>query len=50
MLNDLLGFDPMHVPAKGVPGFGAGSGASSVMFGFLKHLWYTGEQSQALAR
>lgn len=50
MLHGLLKFDPMKVPARGVPGFGAGSGAPSVMFGFLKHLWYTGDKSQALLR
>lgn len=50
VLHGLLKFDPMKVPARGVPGFGAGSGAPSVMFGFLKHLWYTGDKSQALLR
>ena len=50
VLHGLLKFDPTQVPSKGAPGFGAGSGAPSVMFGFLKHLWYTGEQKQGLLR
>lgn len=50
ILEQLLRYNPLTVQSAGIPGFGAGSGNPSVMFGFLKHLWHTGEQEQALAR
>jgi hypothetical protein len=44
---------PVHVffstPA-GQPGFGAGSGAPSVMLAYCKHLWNSGERREALSR
>ena len=50
MLVELLRYDPLAVQQAGAAGYGAGSGAPDVMFGFLKHLWHTGEQQQALFR
>lgn len=46
--RQLLQYDPLTVP-KGQRGFGAGSGAPTVMYGYLKHLWMT-ESSHSLAR
>lgn len=46
--RQLLQYDPLTV-AKGQPGYGAGSGAPTVMYGYLKHLWVT-ESSHSLAR
>ena len=48
-LRTLLGYDPTTVPA-GQPGYGAGSGAPELMFGFLKHLWATQSRQDALQR
>ena len=48
-LRQLLGYDPAHVPA-GQPGYGSGSGAPDIMFGFLKHMWATHGRQDALAR
>ena len=39
-LRQLLGYDPTR-SLPGQPGYGAGSGAPDIMFGFLKHLWAT---------
>jgi serine/threonine-protein kinase mTOR len=50
VLVELLRYDPLAVQQAGAAGYGAGSGAPDVMFGFLKHLWHTGEQQQALFR
>ena len=50
MLVELLRYHPLAVEQAGAAGYGAGSGAPDVMFGFLKHLWHTGEQQQALFR
>lgn len=46
--RQLLQYDPLTVP-KGQRGYGAGSGAPTVMYGYLKHLWVT-ESSHSLAR
>ena len=48
-LHQLLGYDPTGVP-PGQPGYGSGSGAPDIMFGFLKHLWATHSRQDALAR
>ena len=48
-LRQLLGYDPANVPA-GEPGYGSGSGAPDIMFGFLKHMWATHGRQDALAR
>ena len=48
-LRQLLGYDPANVPA-GQPGYGSGSGAPDIMFGFLKHMWATHGRQDALAR
>lgn len=40
-LLQLLRFDPAR-RRPGEAGYGAGSGAPEVMFGYLKHMWYTG--------
>ncbi|BDA44527.1 Serine/threonine-protein kinase TOR [Coccomyxa sp. Obi] len=48
-LRTLLGYDPTAVPA-GEQGYGAGSGAPDLMFGFLKHLWATQSRHDALQR
>jgi FKBP12-rapamycin complex-associated protein len=48
-LRALLGYEPTSVPA-GEPGYGAGSGAPDIMFGFLKHLWATQSRQHALLR
>eukprot|EP00884_Botryococcus_braunii_P019425 jgi/Botrbrau1/6166/Bobra.0344s0007.1 len=40
-LLELLRFDPSR-RYPGEPGYGAGSGAPEIMFGYLKHQWYTG--------
>ena len=48
-LRALLGYDPSTVP-MGEPGYGAGSGAPDLMFGFLKHLWATQSRHDALLR
>ncbi len=50
MLVKLLRYDPLTLSEPGSRGYGSGSGQPDVMFGFLKHLWHTGEQSQALHR
>ncbi|KAK9806197.1 hypothetical protein WJX72_004970 [[Myrmecia] bisecta] len=49
-LLQLLQYDPMAVHGPGMPGFAAGSGKPHVMFGFLKHLWATGDRDNALHR
>ena len=41
ILNTLLRYDPAQAAEPGAPGYGAGSGAPGVMFGFLKHMWAT---------
>eukprot|EP00891_Asterochloris_glomerata_P006787 jgi/Astpho2/6787/fgenesh1_pm.00103_%23_6_t len=48
-LLELLGYDPLDLP-PGEAGYGAGSRAPHVMFGFLKHLWHTGDRHDALHR
>ena len=48
-LRSLLGYDPTAIPA-GQSGYGAGSGAPDLMFGFLKHLWATHSRHDALHR
>ena len=48
-LLELLGYDPLDLP-PGEAGYGAGSRAPHVMFGFLKHLWHTGDRHDALNR
>ena len=48
-LLGLLHYDP-GTRQEGQPGFGAGSGKPDVMFGFLKHLWGTGERVDAFHR
>lgn len=48
-LRSLLGYDPTTIPA-GQSGYGAGSGAPDLMFGFLKHLWATHSRHDALHR
>jgi len=50
VLVKLLRYDPLTLSEPGSRGYGSGSGQPDVMFGFLKHLWHTGEQSQALHR
>lgn len=49
-LHELLGFDPLTVTSPHQAGYGAGSGAPHVMFGYLKHLWATGDRKDALHR
>ena len=49
-LHELLGFDPLTITSPKQAGFGAGSGAPHVMFGYLKHLWATGDRKDALHR
>jgi FKBP12-rapamycin complex-associated protein len=49
MLIQLLRYDP-SMTHPGQPGFGAGSGAPSVMLAYCKHLWNSGERREALAR
>lgn len=48
-LLQLLHFDPT-TRAYGQPGYGAGSGKPDVMFGFLKHMWSTGDRHDAFQR
>lgn len=45
----MLGYDPTTIPV-GQSGYGAGSGAPNLMFGFLKHLWATHSRHDALHR
>jgi len=49
-LHELLGFDPLTITSPKQAGYGAGSGAPHVMFGYLKHLWATGDRKDALHR
>jgi hypothetical protein len=49
-LHELLGFDPLTITSPHQAGYGAGSGAPHVMFGYLKHLWATGDRKDALQR
>ncbi|DBA66640.1 TPA: hypothetical protein ACH3X2_002209 [Trebouxia sp. C0005] len=49
-LHELLGFDPLTITSPHQAGYGAGSGAPHVMFGYLKHLWATGDRKDALHR
>lgn len=48
-LLQLLHFDPM-TRNPGEAGYGAGSGKPDVMFGFLKHVWSTGDRRDAFQR
>lgn len=45
----MLRYDPGGA-APGTPGFGAGSGAPTVMLAYLKHLWATGQKADAFSR
>jgi hypothetical protein len=49
-LHELLGFDPLTITSPHQAGYGAGSGAPHVMFGYLKHLWATKDRKDALHR
>lgn len=40
----------LALACAGQPGFGAGSGAPSVMLAYCKHLWNSGERREALSR
>ncbi len=46
----LLRYNPMAITQRGVPGYGAGSGAPHVMLAFLKHLWTQGQRTEAFNR
>lgn len=49
-LHELLRYDPLTITSPQQQGYGAGSGAPHVMFGYLKHLWATGDRKDALQR
>ena len=49
-LHELLRYDPVTITSPNQQGYGAGSGAPHVMFGYLKHLWATGDRKDALHR
>ncbi len=48
--RQLLRYDPLEVKSKEQAGYGAGSGAPTVMYGYLKHLWATEVFGHSLAR
>lgn len=49
-LLKLLKYDPATISEASKPGYGAGSGNSEVMLGYLKHNWAIGHRSDAFAR